>query len=31
YYRSLLSDDVPDHLTQLLARLERAETEQKKG
>lgn len=29
YYRSLLSDEVPDHLTQLLARLERAESEQK--
>ncbi|BCH30364.1 hypothetical protein MesoLjLc_22940 [Mesorhizobium sp. L-8-10] len=31
YYKSLLSDEVPDHLTQLLARLERAESEQKKG
>lgn len=29
YYKSLLSDEVPDHLTQLLARLEKAETEQK--
>lgn len=29
YYRSLLSDEVPDHLTQLLARLEQAESEQK--
>lgn len=31
YYKSLLSDEVPDHLTQLLLRLERAETEQKGG
>jgi len=31
YYKSLLSDEVPDHLTQLLHRLERAETEQKGG
>lgn len=31
YYKSLLSDEVPDHLTQLLLQLERAESEQKKG
>lgn len=31
YYKSLLSDEVPDHLTQLLLRLEQAETEQKGG
>lgn len=31
YYRSLLSDEVPDHLTQLLLKLEQAETDQKRG
>lgn len=31
YYKSLLSDEVPDHLTQLLLQLEQAESEQKKG
>lgn len=31
YYKSLLSDEVPDHLTQLLFQLEQAESEQKKG
>lgn len=31
YYKSLLSDEVPDHLTKLLHQLEQAETEQKGG
>lgn len=31
YYKSLLSDEVPDHLTQLLLQLEQAETERKRG
>jgi len=31
YFKGLVSPEIPEHLTQLLIRLEQAESEQKKG